>query len=65
MEPTNNLKQAIKDYKSGNSQAFDILYLESKKYVYTCIYKVMSGMIMSMMPLRKSCRKRIWKSARV
>lgn len=43
MEPTNNLKQAIKDYKSGNSQAFDILYLESKKYVYTCIYKVMSG----------------------
>lgn len=43
MEPTNNLKQAIKDYKSGYSQAFDILYLESKKYVYTCIYKVMSG----------------------
>lgn len=43
MEPTNNLKQAIKDYKSGNSQAFDILYLESKKYVYTCIYKVMVG----------------------
>lgn len=43
MEPTTELKQAIKDYKSGNSQAFDILYLESKKYVYTCIYKVMSG----------------------
>ena len=43
MEPTAELKQAIKDYKSGNSQAFDILYLESKKYVYTCIYKVMSG----------------------
>ena len=41
MEPTNNLKQAIKDYKNGNSQAFDILYNESSKYVYTCIYKVM------------------------
>ncbi len=43
MEPTNNLRQAIKDYKNGNSQAFDILYNESSKYVYTCIYKVMCG----------------------
>ena len=43
MEPTNNLKQAIKDYKNGNSQAFDVLYNESSKYVYTCIYKVMCG----------------------
>ncbi len=43
MEPTNNLKQAIKDYKSGNSQAFDVLYHESSKYIYTCIYKVMCG----------------------
>ena len=43
MEPTNNLRQAIKDYKNGNGQAFDILYNESSKYVYTCIYKVMCG----------------------
>ena len=43
MEPTNNLRQAIKDYKSGNGQAFDVLYNESSKYVYTCIYKVMCG----------------------
>lgn len=43
MEPTAKLKQAIKDYKSGKSQAFDVLYNESSKYVYTCIYKVMCG----------------------
>ncbi len=43
MEPTAGLRQAIKDYKSGNSQAFDVLYKESSKYVYTCIYKVMCG----------------------
>lgn len=43
MEPTTKLKQAIKDYKSGNSQAFDVLYNESSKYIYTCIYKVMCG----------------------
>ena len=43
MEPTAKLKQAIKDYKNGNSQAFDILYNESSKYIYTCIYKVMCG----------------------
>lgn len=43
MEPTVKLRQAIKDYKSGNGQAFDVLYNESSKYVYTCIYKVMCG----------------------
>lgn len=43
MEPTANLRQAIKDYKSGNGQAFDVLYNESKKYIYTCVYKVMCG----------------------
>ena len=43
MEPTVKLRQAIKDYKNGNSQAFDVLYNESSKYVYTCIYKVMCG----------------------
>lgn len=43
MELTEGLRQAIKEYKSGNAQAFDVLYHESSKYVYTCIYKVMSG----------------------
>ncbi len=43
MEPTVKLRQAIKDYKNGNGQAFDVLYNESSKYVYTCIYKVMCG----------------------
>lgn len=43
MELTEGLRQAIKEYKSGNAQAFDVLYHESSKYVYTCIYKVISG----------------------
>ncbi|MBO5373802.1 MAG: sigma-70 family RNA polymerase sigma factor [Lachnospiraceae bacterium] len=43
MEPTANLRQAIRDYKNGKTQAFDVLYHESNKYVYTCIYKVMCG----------------------
>ena len=43
MEPTAKLRQAVQDYKSGKSEAFDILYYESEKYVYTCIYKVMCG----------------------
>ena len=43
MEPTVKLKQAIKDYKDGKAQAFDVLYNESSKYIYTCIYNVMCG----------------------
>ena len=43
MEATVNLKQAIKDYKSGKKEAFDVLYHESDKYIYTCVYKVMCG----------------------
>lgn len=43
MELTVKLRQAIKDYKNGNSQAFDVLYHESEKYIYTCVYKVMVG----------------------
>ena len=43
MEPTPALKQAIKDYKDGKAQAFDVLYNESSKYIYTCIYNVMCG----------------------
>ena len=43
MEPSNELRQALKEYKEGKSEAFTTLYEESSKYVYTCIYKVMSG----------------------
>lgn len=43
MEMTPKLKQAVKDYKSGKAESYEILYKESEKYIYTCIYKVMSG----------------------
>jgi len=43
MQPTQKLSQSIRDYKNGNADAFNILYEESNKYIYTCIYKVMSG----------------------
>lgn len=43
MEPTKELKQAVRSYREGNKQAFTMLYEESSKYVYTCIYKVMGG----------------------
>ena len=31
------------EYKNGNAEAFNLLYQESSKYIYTCIYKVMKG----------------------
>ena len=43
MEPTKELRQAVKEYKAGKAEAFTTLYEESSKYVYTCIYKVMVG----------------------
>ena len=43
MQPTQKLSQSIRDYKNGNADAFNILYEESNKYIYTCIYKVMFG----------------------
>lgn len=43
MEPTAELKQAVKKYREGKSEAFTMLYEESSKYIYTCIYKVMGG----------------------
>lgn len=43
MEPSQKLRQSISDYKNGKADAFNILYEESSKYIYTCIYKVMSG----------------------
>lgn len=43
MELTANLRQAIKAYKAGDAAAFNVLYEESHKYIYTCVYRVMSG----------------------
>lgn len=43
MEATVKLRQAVKEYKQGKADAFTVLYNESSKYVYTCIYKVMAG----------------------
>ena len=43
MEMTPRLRQAVKDYKNGKAESSEILYRESEKYIYTCIYKVMSG----------------------
>lgn len=43
MEPTEKLVQAVKEYREGKVEAFDTLYQESKKYIYTCIYKAMKG----------------------
>lgn len=46
MEQTANLRQAISEYKNGNAEAFTLLYQESSKYIYTCIYKVMKGNVL-------------------
>lgn len=43
MQPKDELKKAVSDYKNGDNNAFTRLYNESVKYVYTCVYKVMSG----------------------
>lgn len=43
MEMSKSLKQAIIEYKTGDMESFRVLYDESSKYIYTCIYKVMSG----------------------
>ena len=43
MEMTQKLRQAVKEYKEGKTESFTALYEESNKYIYTCIYKVLSG----------------------
>ena len=43
MEPTTELRQAIREYRSGKAEAFNRIYEDSSRYLYTCIYKVMSG----------------------
>ena len=37
---TEKLRQAVSAYKNGDAQASTLLYQESDKYIYTCIYKV-------------------------
>ena len=43
MEISQNLRWAINEYKNGNNQAFTYIYEESKRYIYTCIYKIFNG----------------------
>ena len=43
MEATQRLKKAVNEYKNGKAEAFNVLYEESSKYIYACIYKVMQG----------------------
>ena len=43
MEPTKELKQAVKSYREGKAEAFTALYEESSKYIYTCIRKVIGN----------------------
>lgn len=43
MEPTAELKQAVRKCRAGDREAFTQLYEESSKYIYTCIYNTMRG----------------------
>ena len=43
MEMTPKLQQAVLDYRAGKAESFTCLYEESSKYIYACIYKVLSG----------------------
>ena len=44
IEVKDTLKQAVKTYKNtGNEQAFNTIYEESKNYIYVCIRKIASG----------------------
>ena len=65
MVPTEKLRQAVSDYKNGDAQAFTLLYQESDKYIYTCIYKVMQGMIMQRISYQISCRILMLRSVKI
>lgn len=43
MEISNSLRTALLEYKKGKQDAFTIIYKESEKYIYSCIYKVAQG----------------------
>lgn len=43
MKITKNLLEAVEKYKSGNKDAFTIIYNESNKYIYICIRNVVNG----------------------
>ncbi len=40
---SDELRQALIQYKNGNRDTFGIIYIQSQKYVYTCIHNVMKG----------------------
>ncbi len=43
MKTSENLIQAVKEYKAGKKEAFEVLYKESERYIYTCIFNVVQG----------------------
>ena len=43
MKITNNLKDAIEVYLSGDKSAFTTIYNESVKYIYVCVRNVLNG----------------------
>ena len=38
MEQTNELRQAVSDYRAGRAEAFTAIYEMSNRYIYTCIH---------------------------
>jgi len=43
MDESERLLQAVKEYRSGNEEAFSVMYEEGSKYLYVCIRKVIGG----------------------
>lgn len=43
MKTTENLKQAVIAYQSGDAAAFETIYKESSGYLYVCIRNIMQG----------------------
>ncbi len=43
MKLTNELREAIENYKNGNEDAFSTIYEESKGYIYVCIANTLNG----------------------
>ncbi len=43
MKLTNELREAIENYKKGNEDAFSTIYDESKGYIYVCIANILNS----------------------
>ena len=43
MKLTNELREAIENYKNGNEDAFSTIYEESKGYIYVCIANTLNS----------------------